>query len=159
MIERVCGSVRYGRRLRGVVGLVGMLGLLAACDDITFSGPHTWPEGFVLDGSWEGEVRQGRFEMTLSQLASGAVTGAGAWIPRVAGSRAFRVEGLVSEDEGVVSLLLELSSTDHAPGIGLVLIHYRARPWGHQELRGRLNGGGFDDAVLVLRRTRSVGVI
>jgi hypothetical protein len=130
--------------------------LPVACDDLTIVTAHAWPEGFHLDGYWEGTVDRGRFEMTLAHdTLNQQVTGAGAWVPR-AGSRAFRVEGVVSETQGVVSLLLELSpiSTGLVPGTAPVLVHYRARPRGHNELRGRLNGGGFDDVVLVLRRTR-----
>jgi hypothetical protein len=129
--------------------------LVAACDGINFVGPQPWPEEFTLSGFWEGETPEGRFEMTLHHAVDGeVVTGSGAWIPR-AGSRAFRVEGLVSEPAGVVSLLLELSPTTHGAGFAPVLIQYRARPWGHNELRGRLNGGGFDEAPLALRRTRA----
>lgn len=145
----------FARRFqRAVLVAIGGALILTACDGMVLTAPRAWPDDFVLDGYWEGEIRQGRFEMTLHQaVGDESVTGVGAWIP-LRGSRAFRVEGVASESAGVITLLLELSPTSFSPGQGPVFVHYRARPWGHNQMRGRLNGGGFDDTLLSLRRTR-----
>jgi hypothetical protein len=122
-----------------------------ACDGVSIATPGSWPEGFVLDGLWQGEVGNGRFEITLTEDAAGFVSGMGVWI-RSHDSLAFRVDGIVSIDAGVVTLLFDPSSFA-APGSPAALMHYRAAPWGRHDLRGRLNGGGFNDVNLDLRRT------
>jgi hypothetical protein len=141
-----------GLRHRSLL-LVAVAALIfTACDGVSIVTPGPWPEGFVLDGLWQGDVGNGRFEITLAEDAAGSVSGIGVWI-RPHDSLAFRVDGIVSVDAGVVTLLFDLSSFAAAPGSPAVLIHYRAAPWGRHDLRGRLNGGGFDDVDLNLRRT------
>jgi hypothetical protein len=143
----------YAGRFRRLPLLAALAALFfAACGDVSIVTPRPWPDGFVLDGLWQGEVENGRFEITLAEDAADRVSGVGVWI-RPVDSRAFRVDGIVSVEAGVVTLLFDLSSFATAPGTPAVLIHYRATPWGRHELRGRLNGGGFDDVALDLRRT------
>ncbi len=147
-------------RFRGLpLTLLAAVVLTAGCDEAQFVGPDPWPEDVLLDGFWEGVITDGRFEMTLTHAPDDRlVTGVGAWIPR-AGSRAFRVEGVVTEETGIVTFLLEMSPSGPTHGLAPVLVQYRARLRGPNELRGRLNGGGFDDTVLVLRRTRAPRII
>jgi hypothetical protein len=147
--QRSAGPCRRSLLLVAVAAL-----FFAACDDVSIVTPRSWPDGFVLDGLWQGEVGNGRFEITLAEDAVDRVSGMGVWI-RPHDSRAFRVDGIVSVDAGVVTLLFDLSSFATTPGTPPVLIHYRASPWGRHDLRGRLNGGGFDDVALDLRRTLS----
>jgi hypothetical protein len=135
---------------RSLPVLLAASALLVACDELDILTPEPWPEDFIVDGFWEGSVDGGWIEMTLSEdLARRTVTGMGVWIPdRV--SHAFRVQGLVREEDAAVTLLLELSPP--APGSGPILVHFRGSPRGHRELHGQLNGGGFDQVRLVLRR-------
>jgi hypothetical protein len=141
-----------GPRQRSLLLVAAAAIFFTACDGVSIVAPRPWPDEFVLDGLWQGEVGNGRFEITLAEEAVARVSGMGVWI-RPHDSLAFRVDGIVSVEAGVVTLLFDLSSFATAPGTPAVLIHYRAAPWGRHDLRGRLNGGGFDDVPLNLRRT------
>ena len=141
------------RSLRSAAILLAPLLLAAAgCEE---GQTPTDPAETVIDlgGFWIGETDQTRMEMTLRHAPGDTqVTGFGVLVPR-SGSRAFRVEGVVDDDDDVVTMLLELSQPGFGDGAQIVLVHYRARPFGENRLEGRLNGGGFDDLRLSVRKT------
>lgn len=141
----------YGRLV--ALPLIALLGFMLACGDGAVVSPDPSTTDLALDGFWTGAAQQTRFELSLEHdSVSETLTGVGALIP-AAGSRAFRVEGVVDEDTDVVTLLLEFSAPSFGTTGATTLVHYRARPFGRDQLQGRLNGGGFDDVLLAIRRT------
>lgn len=133
--------------------LIALGGFTLACGDGAVVSPDPSTTDLALDGFWTGEAQQTRFEMSLEHdSVSETLTGVGALIPP-AGSQAFRVEGIVDDENDVVTLLLEFSTPSSGTTGATVLVHYRARPFGRDQLQGRLNGGGFDDVLLAIRRT------
>jgi hypothetical protein len=62
------------------------------------------------------------------------------------------VEGLVDDTRDIITLLLELSTPSLGGETSVTLVHYRARPFGPDRITGTLNGGGFNNASLMLQR-------
>lgn len=132
-----------GRR----VILVALMAALAgsACDQVGTGVPE---EPRAVSGFWAGRVDQGRIELLLAEDSLGNVRGSGALRGTTSASRAFEIEGVNVFPAISLTLRTGVSPSGFATG----LINLRATFRGEGILRGRLNGGGFDDERVILSR-------
>lgn len=162
MRERGPGS--HGSRrptsLRAAAFLWILIAALPACDDDDILLPDARVDA---TGSWSGETGDG-WEVRLilaedrgddldRRRRAGVVEGAGT-IVRSDTSIAVVVEGTNVSGSGDTNLTPDLTLTLRAdePSDGSIRINYQARFVGTDRLEGRLNGGGFVDEPLTLRK-------
>lgn len=117
---------------------------LLACDDSVGIEGVRGPES--VEGIWTGRTATAELEMTLLQPNPAEVRGSGV-IRRPGSSEAFRVEGV--RDTANVTLLLEVSAGSFVDNL---LVQYRARFLGLDQMDGVLSGAGFNDVPLIMRR-------
>jgi hypothetical protein len=111
-----------------------LLGLFTlACHGTT--SPHT-----TVDGNWQGSTQGQTLTITLTSSGQ-SVNGSGTIAPSGSAGYALTIGGTYV----VPTLAVTLTSAQH-PSISL------AATLGNDILAGALNGAGFADAVIVLRR-------
>ena len=159
--------------MKSAVALVFSLFLLplAGCGDEELVRP-TEPQ--EVTGFWAGELRVDSagaglgfgttqtFEILLAEDEGGTITGAGTILRTRTGerteattSRAFQAEGTNVFPE----IFLTLRFSDPAGvGTGVTFVNYRAEFLSEDVLSGRLNGAGFSEVRLRIRRQEDLGL-